>query len=171
MGLFGSRSRKSGGKEKHKRDSPFPTIDAQSAAARAQSPEPTTEPRMSQNHPNTSSSNLSTSSTLRDTPHTPRETTLSSLSTCPTSYEAFVQDSRESEQRRKAKDEQMQKAWKVAAERRRQNELWPQDPWRGGFGPPGSGRHSRCGEGTMTPRREGSTGIQGWLKQNSLSRH
>lgn len=77
-----------------------------------------------------------------------------------TSYEAFLNHARIEEERREARQKAQEHAWKVAAQRRRESNNWPVDPWRGGFGPPVSGRG----------RDISGQGIEGWLRQNGMKR-
>jgi hypothetical protein len=72
---------------------------------------------------NCSSSNLSTTSTLQEEAKSPMQIT---------PYEQFIAQARELEMRR-------QHASASVVGKRRRSAAWPQDPWRGGFGPPSSG--------------------------------
>lgn len=73
-----------------------------------------------------------------------------------TSYEAFLYHAREDEERREARRKAQEHAWRVAAQRRAQSNMWPEDSWRGGFGPPSRGRDICDG------------GVEGWLRGNGL---
>jgi hypothetical protein len=107
---------------------------------------------------NPSTSNLSTTSTLTDAPTS--KTSRSGPVTYMTSYEAFVHHARIEEERKEARQKAQEHAWKAAAQRRRESNMWPVDPWRGGFGPPVSARgRDTCGQGA-----------EGWLRQNGMKR-
>ncbi|KAF4624787.1 hypothetical protein G7Y89_g13384 [Cudoniella acicularis] len=123
---------------------------------------------------NISTTNLSTTSTLLPTPN-------KRYSTPEMTYEAFLSQAREDERRRaerRAREEAMVMAWIAAEERRIAAESasrsWPNDPWRGGFGPSDAERAARRVKDReargLRPRREGSgsDGVRGWLERNRL---
>jgi uncharacterized protein YecT (DUF1311 family) len=91
-------------------------------------------------YPNTSTSNLSTTSTLLESP-TKKQVRRR------TSYEEFLAQAQEKEERR----QRQQRAW-IEAEKRRMGNS--NDPWRGGFGPP-----------APVKQRD----VWDWLKDNGLS--
>lgn len=70
----------------------------------------------------------------------------------------------------------MAHAWMKAEQRRRESRNWPSDPWRGGFGPPTSGRdvgfvRRDGGVQALSPRKVDSndSGVRGWLSRNGLT--
>ena len=77
-----------------------------------------------------------------------------------TSYEALVYQARQDEERGEARQKAQAHAWKVAAQRRKESNMWPADPWRGGFGPHGKGGVDVCGE----------QGVEVWLRGNGLKK-
>jgi len=67
----------------------------------------------------------------------------------------------------------MARAWMKAEERRKASLNWPNDPWRGGFGPPSSGvvfGRRDGGVAAFNPRKisNGEDGVRGWLGRNGL---
>jgi len=138
---------------------------------------------MSRQQANTSTSNLSTTSTLLELPPSANPAPLPYDRPAPRppiqqssdSYEAFISRAQEAEIRRNEQDAIMAHAWRKAEERRRASKSWPNDPWRGGFGPPssgvvfGTGRRDG-GAGALNPRRipSGDDGVRGWLGRNGL---
>jgi hypothetical protein len=123
-------------------------------------------------HPNHSSSNLSTTSTLLEI-HTPAPVPApqSPVRQSVDSYGAFISEATEADERR----ERMKRAWLKAEERRRASLNWPNDPWRGGFGPPSNGvifGRRDGGASALNPRRVSNSedGIRGWLGRNGLVR-
>jgi len=84
-------------------------------------------------------------------------------------YGAFLLEARDADVRR----ERMARAWIKAEERRKASLNWPNDPWRGGFGPPSSGvvfGRRDGGVAAFNPRKvpNGEDGIRGWLGRNGL---
>ncbi|KAE8446501.1 hypothetical protein EG329_011964 [Mollisiaceae sp. DMI_Dod_QoI] len=137
---------------------------------------------MSRQQANTSTSNLSTTSTLLDLPPSAnpplphdRPAPRPPIHQSSDSYEAFISRAQEAEIRRNERDAIMAHAWMKAEERRRASRSWPNDPWRGGFGPPsssvgyGTGRRDG-GARALNPRRvpSGDDGVRGWLGRNGL---
>jgi hypothetical protein len=139
-------------------------------------------------NPNTSTSNLSTTSTLLEparphtrpvphprphphhqthrhesAPHTDRDAT----------YEAFLHAAEQRER-------QQEHAWRQAEKRRMADSgrHWPDDPWRGGFGPPVVARREgevRLRVGERVGGERGRLGVGGrdvtdWLRVNGLRR-
>lgn len=153
MGLFKSRNPK----PTHTHQSPVSTSsDEQSPRQSSTQTQPQTYTTQQRN---LSTSNLSTTSTLADeqTSKAARPEPLTRM----TSYEAFLYHARLDAERSEARQKAQEHAWKMAAKRRAESNIWPSDPWRGGFGPPVS-RGGPCGAGGQ--------GVEGWLRQNGMKR-
>jgi hypothetical protein len=148
MGLFKSR------KPKHNNQS-VSTSSAEHSPRQSSSPQ--NEP-YSTHQRNLSASNLSTTSTLTDAladnPSRP------AAPTGMTSYEAFMYHARLDAERTEARQKAQEHAWRVAAERRTESNMWPADPWRGGFGPRGRDGANICG----------GQSVEGWLRGNGLKK-
>jgi hypothetical protein len=146
MGLF--KSRKS-----NRSNQPASTSSVEQSPRQSSSPQ--NDP-YSTHHRNLSTSNLSTTSTL-----TEAQTSKAARPAPPTgmtSYEAFLYQARLDAERSEARQKAQEHAWRVAAQRRRESNMWPADPWRGGFGPQG-----RSGANIY-----GGQSVDGWLKGNGL---
>ena len=106
-------------------------------------------PNYSTHQRNVSSSNLSTTSTLTEfrTSNPSRPSPPSRM----TSYEAFLHQAQIDEDKKAAQA----RAWKVAAQRRSDNSMWPATPWTGGFGMPYS-------------NGVGGQRVEGWLASNGM---
>ena len=148
MGLFKSR------KSKHTNQS-VSTSSAEHSPRQLSSPQ--SEP-YNTNQRNLSASNLSTTSTLTDAPVD--KPSRPAAPTGMTSYEAFMYHARLDAERSEARQKAQEHAWRVAAERRRESNMWPADPWRGGFGPRGNGGANICG----------GQSVEGWLRGNGLKK-
>lgn len=69
----------------------------------------------------------------------------------------------------------MAHAWMKAEQRRRESRNWPNDPWRGGFGPPSNGGglvfgRRDGGVQALNPKRieSNDSGVRGWLGRNGM---
>lgn len=151
MGLFKSR------KSKHNQSAS--TSSTEQSPSQSSSQSQTQQQIYTTHRRNLSTSNLSTTSTLTDEQTKPSQNNQPTRPQSParmTSYEAFLYhaqlDERRKEERRKAQEH----AWKVAAQRRAQSNMWPVDSWRGGFGPPSRGTDV------------GGQAVEGWLRGNGL---
>ena len=147
MGLFKSRKSKNNSQ----------SASTSSAEHSPQQPSPQNEP-YSTHQRNLSTSNLSTTSTLTDAPAD--KPSRPAAPTRMTSYEAFLNHARLDAERSEARQRAQEHAWRVAAERRRESNMWPADPWRGGFGPPGRGGVNIYG----------GQSVEGWLRGNGLKK-
>lgn len=160
----------------HKKRSSKPTPSSSSSP---QSTPSTSRPATITAHPNTSTSNLSTTSTLLNAPVKPTSQR-PNLAPRQTSYEAFLHHARLDAERSAAV--QQQQAWKEAEKRRQMGSgrPWPEDPWRGGFGPPAAAASSNtervCRGNTgrevwgVSASQVGRADVGEWLRGNGLSR-
>ena len=85
-----------------------------------------------------------------------------------TDYEAYIHDSTQQQLATEAAQKERIAHALYTVEKRRKSNHWPQDPWRGGFGP--SANDDWMIAQNMRRIEGGDSGVRAWLGRNGLTR-